>query len=202
MIEIGKSYRIKGNSALPVFADGAVVVVVDVRTTFGGPMVAVSAYGDPVWVLETCLEEIHTSPSLKIRLSNGATKPFYATSGAAGFDITANETVTINPGHWVPVHTGLYMQLPEGEELQIRSRSGIAKRDGLVVHQGIGTIDSDYRGEVIVMLRNVGLNARTIERGTRIAQGVIAPVCRYEFDVVDALDDTDRGVGGFGSTGA
>ena len=202
MIEIGKSYRIKGNSALPVFADGAVVVVSDVRTTFGGNIVAVSSYGDPVWVLETCLEEIHTSPSLKIRLSNGAKKPFYATSGAAGFDIAANETVTINPGHWVPVHTGLYMQIPEGEELQIRSRSGIAKRDGLVVHQGIGTIDSDYRGEVIVMIRNVGLKARAVERGTRIAQGVIAPVNRYEFDVVDALDDTERGAGGFGSTGA
>lgn len=184
-----------------MFADGAVVVVVDVRTTLGGNMVAVSSYGDPVWVLETCLEEIYIGPSLKIRLSNGATKPFYATSGAAGFDIAANETVTINPGHWVSVHTGLYMQIPEGEELQIRSRSGIAKRDGLVVHQGIGTIDSDYRGEVIVMLRNVGLNARTIERGTRIAQGVIAPVKRYEFDVVDALDDTVRGDGGFGSSG-
>ncbi len=140
-------------------------------------------------------------PSTPIRLTNGAPIPFYATAGAAGFDIAANETVTINPGHWVPVATGLHIQLPVEQELQIRSRSGIAKKDGLVVHQGIGTIDSDYRGEIFVMLRNTDLNARTVNRGDRIAQGVIAPVIRVEFEVVDKLDDTVRGDGGFGSSG-
>lgn len=137
----------------------------------------------------------------KIKLSDGASVPFYATDGSAGFDIAANETITINPGHWVRISTGLHIQLPVDQELQIRSRSGIAYRKGLVVHQGIGTIDSDYRGEVQVMLRNTGLNAVTVNCGDRIAQGVIAPVIRVEFEVVDKLDDTVRGDGGFGSSG-
>ena len=136
-----------------------------------------------------------------IHLTNNAPVPFYATAGAAGFDIAANETVTINPNSWVRISTGLHIQLPVDQELQIRSRSGIAYRKGLVVHQGIGTIDSDYRGEVQVMLRNTGLNAVTVNRGDRIAQGVIAPVIRVEFEVVDKLDDTVRGDAGFGSSG-
>lgn len=138
---------------------------------------------------------------MKIKLTNNATAPHYATPGAAGFDIAANETVTINPGTWERVATGLSVALPLDEELQIRSRSGMALRQGLVVHQGVGTIDSDYRGEIFVMLRNVGMEARTVKCGDRIAQGVVAKVAQVEFDVVDDLDETERGAGGFGSTG-
>lgn len=127
--------------------------------------------------------------------------PSYATSGASGFDIEAAENVTINPGHWVRIPTGLFVAIPDGYELQIRSRSGIAYREGLVVHQSVGTIDSDYRGEIFVVLRNVGLHARTITERTRIAQGIVAPYVRVTFNEVDDLPATDRGDGGFGSTG-
>lgn len=135
------------------------------------------------------------------RLSEHATIPSYATSGAAGFDLSAAEEITINPGHWVRISTGLAFEIPVGYEMQIRSRSGISYRQGLVVHQGVGTIDSDYRGDVQVMLRNTGLFARTVKIGDRIAQGVIATVVIAGFDEVDELCDSARGDNGFGSTG-
>ena len=135
------------------------------------------------------------------RLNKHAVIPEYATSGSAGFDLSATEEVTINPMSWVRVSTGLAFEIPVTHELQIRSRSGIAYRDGLIVHQGTGTIDSDYRGEVFVVLRNVGLHARTVKIGQRIAQGIIAPVEIVGFDVVDDLCDSERGSNGFGSTG-
>lgn len=139
--------------------------------------------------------------STKIKLSPGAQTPTYGTPGAAGFDLYSNEEITINPSQWAMVHTGVFIQLPEGHEMQIRSRSGMAARQGLIVHQGVGTIDEDYRGEIIVMLRNVGMDARTVRVGDRIAQGVVAKVERLEFQVVEELDETERGEGGFGSTG-
>lgn len=140
--------------------------------------------------------------NIKIKLLNEhAVIPEYATTGSAGFDLSATEEVTINPMSWVRVSTGLAFEIPVTHELQIRSRSGIAYRDGLIVHQAVGTIDSDYRGEVFVMLRNVGLHARTVKIGQRIAQGIIAPVDIVGFDVVDDLRDSERGSNGFGSTG-
>lgn len=194
MIEVGKKYR--------VHAGHEVMLVSYEKTIHLDQVPCLVTNGSMEWyVSEEELLPLPIPSTTKIRLTNNAPVPFYATAGAAGFDIAANETVTINPGHWVPVATGLHIQLPVEQELQIRSRSGIAKKDGLIVHQGIGTIDSDYRGEIFVMLRNTGLNARTVNRGDRIAQGVIAPVIRVEFEVVDKLDDTVRGDGGFGSSG-
>lgn len=127
--------------------------------------------------------------------------PEYATPGAAGMDLVSVEHVVIPPNSWVRISIGLAFAIPNGYEMQIRSRSGIAYRDGLIVHQGIGTIDSDYRGEVFIVLRNVGMSSRAVKKGQRIAQAVIAPVCKVSLDVVDDLGNTSRGNGGFGSTG-
>ena len=197
MIEIGKKYRVVGMDEKYGIINGSIVRVDGIDTAVSSAF----CQGD-TWT--AWLHFGNLSPILDaayIHLTNDAPIPTYATDGSAGFDIAANETVTINPGHWVRISTGVHIQLPVDQELQIRSRSGIAYRKGLVVHQGIGTIDSDYRGEVQVMLRNTGPNAVTVNRGDRIAQGVIAPVIRVEFEVVDKLDDTVRGEAGFGSSG-
>ena len=195
MVEIGKKYRVKSDESWHGFEIGCEVLIVENTGTESweavGPCGRQRAIGS---------EELGI-PNTRIRLANDAPVPTYATDGSAGFDIASNETITINPGHWVRISTGIHIQLPPDQELQIRSRSGIAYRKGLVVHQGIGTIDSDYRGEVQVMIRNTGMNAVTVNRGDRIAQGVIAPVIRIEFEVVDKLDDTVRGEAGFGSSG-
>lgn len=198
MIEVGKKYRVVGMDSDYVAINGDIIRVDGIDASVSSAYCQGGTWSG--WLYFENLIPISTTAT-KIRLTNDAPVPFYATAGAAGFDIAANETITINPGHWVPVATGLHIQLPVEQELQIRSRSGIAKKDGLVVHQGIGTIDSDYRGEIFVMLRNTGLNARTVNRGDRIAQGVIAPVIRVDFEVVDKLDDTVRGDAGFGSSG-
>lgn len=197
MIEIGKKYRVVG-------MDDDYSVINDSIVRVGGidPLISSAFCQGDTW--SAWLYFRNLSPILdtaKIHLTNDAPIPTYATDGSAGFDIASNETITINPGHWVRISTGIHIQLPPDQELQIRSRSGIAYRKGLVVHQGIGTIDSDYRGEVQVMIRNTGMNAVTVNRGDRIAQGVIAPVIRVDFEVVDKLDDTVRGDGGFGSSG-
>lgn len=198
MIEVGKKYRVVGMEGSYGVINGSLVAIDGIDEE-----VSCAFCRGNTWEGWLNFENLAPLPmaTTPIRLTNNAPVPFYATAGAAGFDIAANETVTINPGHWVPVATGLHIQLPVEQELQIRSRSGIAKKDGLVVHQGIGTIDSDYRGEIFVMLRNTGLKARTVNRGDRIAQGVIAPVIRVEFEVVEKLDDTVRGDAGFGSSG-
>lgn len=197
MIEIGKKYRVVGMDDDYSVINDSIVGVNAVDTTIS----SACCYGD-TWVGWLHFGNLASiAASAKIRLTNDAPIPTYATDGSAGFDIASNETITINPGHWVRISTGIHIQLPPDQELQIRSRSGIAYRKGLVVHQGIGTIDSDYRGEVQVMLRNTGLNAVEVKRGDRIAQGVIAPVIRVEFEVVDKLDDTVRGEAGFGSSG-
>ncbi len=129
--------------------------------------------------------------------------PAYQTAGAAGADLCAAiaEPLTLQPLQRVLVPTGLALAIPAGFEGQVRPRSGIAVKRGLTVPNAPGTIDSDYRGELFVALVNLDPQPQTIVRGERIAQLVIAPVVQAQFAVVDALDSTDRGTGGFGSTG-
>jgi dUTP pyrophosphatase len=135
--------------------------------------------------------------------ANGLPLPSYATAGAAGMDLfAAVETlVTIEPGKRALIPTGLAIALPPGFELQIRPRSGLALRHGIVLPNSPGTIDEDYRGELQVILLNAGDAPFTIERGARIAQAILAPVVRGCWREVTNLDDTARGSGGFGSTG-
>lgn len=137
------------------------------------------------------------------RLPNGAGLPLpaYATSGAAGMDIVSAEQVTIAPGARLAVATGLAVAIPEGFEIQVRPRSGLALKHGISVPNTPGTIDSDYRGELKVILVNLGHEPFAIARGDRIAQLVLAPVVQAVWDEVADLDATERGEGGFGSTG-
>ena len=137
------------------------------------------------------------------RLPNGGGLPLpaYASDGAAGMDVVAAETLTLRPGTRHAVATGFAMAIPAGYEVQVRPRSGLALKHGVTCLNTPGTIDSDYRGEVKVILANLGSDAFPIARGERIAQLVAAPVQRAVFAEVAALDDTVRGTGGFGSTG-
>ena len=137
------------------------------------------------------------------RLPNGVglELPRYATVGAAGMDVVSAETVSIAPGARHPVATGLALAIPQGYEIQVRPRSGLALKHGVTVPNTPGTIDSDYRGELKVIMINHGAEPFAIERGDRVAQLVLAPVTQAAWDVVDELDETDRGEGGFGSTG-
>jgi dUTP pyrophosphatase len=129
--------------------------------------------------------------------------PKYMSEGAAGMDITADIEGTINlaPGGRAGVATGLAIALPIGFEAQVRPRSGLARDHGVTVLNSPGTIDSDYRGEIVVLLVNHGSVAVDITRGMRIAQLVIAPVVQAQMESVTALSTTQRGAGGFGSTG-
>lgn len=129
--------------------------------------------------------------------------PAYQTAGAAGMDLVAAvaDPVDIAPGDVKAVPTGIAVAVPDGYEAQVRARSGLALRHGLMLVNGPGTVDADYRGEVMVILGNVGRETYVVRRGTRIAQMVIAPVVRAALDVVAELDDTARGAGGFGHTG-
>ena len=133
----------------------------------------------------------------------GLPLPAYATGGAAGMDLLAAvvDTVILSPGARLLVPTGLAVALPPGHELQIRPRSGLALRHGITLPNAPGTIDEDFRGEVGVIVMNAGDAPFAIERGMRIAQAVLCPVLRAGWDEVDALDDTVRAAGGFGSTG-
>ena len=133
----------------------------------------------------------------------GLPLPAYATDGAAGMDVVAAipEPLILAPGSRAAVPTGLAMAIPPGFEVQVRPRSGLAARHGLTVANAPGTIDADYRGEVKVLLINLGPDPVTIEPAMRIAQLVPAAVTRARLTVVDTLDDTARGAGGFGSTG-
>lgn len=133
------------------------------------------------------------------KLHSDAVIPQYATSGSAGFDISANEEVMIHSGQCKAISTGLAFAIPEGYELQIRPRSGLSLKTYLRVI--IGTVDSDYRGEVRIIMENTGDDSKRITKGERIAQGIIAPIQQVVFDEVTELDETDRGAGGFGSTG-
>ena len=136
----------------------------------------------------------------------GLPLPAYETAGAAGMDLRAavpeHEPVTLRPGDRVMAPTGLCMAIPEGFEVQVRPRSGLAAKAGVTCLNTPGTIDSDYRGEVKVILINLGPDDFIIRRGDRIAQMVVAPVVQAAWRETDRLDDTDRGAGGFGSTGA
>lgn len=131
----------------------------------------------------------------------GLPLPVYATNGAAGMDVVSAEDVTIAPGARHAVATGLAVAIPHGFEIQVRPRSGLALKHGISVPNTPGTIDSDYRGELKVILMNHGADAFDIRRGDRIAQLVLAPVTRASWLPVDELDETERGEGGFGSTG-
>lgn len=130
--------------------------------------------------------------------------PAYETPQSAGMDLAAaiDAPLTIAPGERALVPTGLAIALPNGHEAQIRPRSGLAARHGLTLLNTPGTIDADYRGEIKIIVVNLGREAFAIKRGMRIAQMIVAPVSRAEFVEVDALPDTERGAGGFGSTGA
>jgi dUTP pyrophosphatase len=127
--------------------------------------------------------------------------PSYATSGAAGMDVLAAEDAILPPGGRHAVATGLALAVPDGFEMQVRPRSGLALKHGISLPNTPGTIDSDYRGELKVILINHGDREFKVRRGDRIAQLVLAPVVRASWLKVDELDDTARGEGGFGSTG-
>ena len=135
--------------------------------------------------------------------SEGLALPAYATNGAAGMDLLAAVAapMVIAPGQRVLVPTGLAIALPPGFELQVRPRSGLALKNGIILPNSPGTIDEDYRGELQVIVMNAGNEPFTVERGMRIAQAVLAPVVRVGWVEVAELDATARGVGGFGSTG-
>lgn len=137
------------------------------------------------------------------RLPNGEglELPGYATEGAAGMDIVSAEDVTIAPGARHAVATGLALAIPPGYEIQVRPRSGLALKHGITVPNTPGTIDSDYRGELKIILINHSPEPFAIARGDRVAQLVLAPVVQAAWIEVDELDDTARGTGGFGSTG-
>lgn len=137
------------------------------------------------------------------RLPHGLDLPLpnYATAGAAGMDAVSAEDVTLEPGARHAVATGLSLAIPEGFEIQVRPRSGLALKNGITVPNTPGTIDSDYRGELKVILINHGSEPFSIARGDRVAQLVLAPVVQAAWNEVSELDDTDRGTGGFGSTG-
>ncbi len=135
----------------------------------------------------------------------GLPLPAYETAGAAGMDLRAaiaeDAPLVLRPGDRAAAPTGLVLALPEGYEGQVRPRSGLAFKNGVTLVNAPGTIDADYRGEVIVLLINHGEEAHTIRRGDRIAQLIIAPVIRVVLGEVETLDETGRGAGGFGSTG-
>ena len=137
------------------------------------------------------------------RLPHGADLPLpaYATNGAAGMDVVAAEALTLEPGNRAAVATGFAVAIPDGYEIQVRPRSGLALKHGITCLNTPGTIDSDYRGEIKVILANLGDAPFPIARGDRIAQLVPAAVQRADIAEVDELDDTARGHGGFGSTG-
>ena len=137
------------------------------------------------------------------RLSKNIKLPKYETNGSSGMDLSANidKQIKIEPGKTSIIPTGISVSIPKNFEIQIRSRSGLAAKSQISVLNSPGTIDADYRGELKVILINLSNKIFVVERGTRIAQMVLCPIVKAKFKEVDSLDDTDRGVGGFGSTG-
>ena len=140
---------------------------------------------------------------VKLVAQEGAVVPSYKTAGAAGADVCAflSEPVTIAPGSFAMIPTVLFFEIPQGYEIQVRPRSGLAAKYGVTVLNAPGTIDSDYRGEICVILINHGKKDFQIEPGMRVAQMVFSKVTQVDFKEVDVLDETSRGEGGFGSTG-
>lgn len=152
------------------------------------------------------------SPAVKLVWDEGADSsvplPSYETSGAAGADVRANlpvesrvEGIELQPGARVLIPTGLRVEIPQGYEMQVRPRSGLALKHGIMLVNSPGTIDSDYRGPLGVIVMNAGDAPFTIRHGERIAQLIVAPVVQARFDLTNELGDTSRGIGGFGSTG-
>jgi len=137
------------------------------------------------------------------RLSSKVTIPKYKTKGSSGMDIAAyiENNVEINPGEKAIIPSGLSISIPNGFEVQIRPRSGLAAKNGISVLNTPGTIDSDYRGEIKVILINLGKEKFFVENGMRIAQMVVCPIVQADFEEVKELSNTNRGTGGFGSTG-
>ncbi len=136
------------------------------------------------------------------RLSKEVSLPKYETNGSSGMDLSANVNTNINPGKTAIIPTGLALSIPEGFEVQIRPRSGLAAKQQISVLNTPGTIDADYRGEIKVILINLGHHSFKVEKGLRIAQMVLCPIVKAQLKEVDELNDTKRGKGGFGSTGA
>lgn len=138
-----------------------------------------------------------------LRNGEGMPLPGYASAGAAGMDLVAalQAPLTLKPGERAAVPTGIALALPEGYEAQVRPRSGLALKHGLAVLNSPGTIDADYRGEIQVILANLGTKPVTLARGERVAQLVVAPVARIAWTPVEALPASERGARGFGSTG-
>jgi dUTP pyrophosphatase len=150
----------------------------------------------------------HPPVTIEVRIqrlphAEGLPLPAYATDGAAGADLCAavESALILEPGERAAVPTGLVLEVPNGYEGQVRPRSGLAIRAGLTIVNAPGTIDSDYRGELKVLLVNLGSDPITIERGDRIAQLLVAPVTRASFTESESLTASERGEGGFGSTG-
>ena len=148
-------------------------------------------------VAETTTNKI----SIKFKPAEGAMLPEYKTSGAAGADVCSNEDCSINPGSWKMVSTGLFPEIPENFEIQVRSRSGLAAKNGVFVLNSPGTVDSDYRGEIKVILANMSDKVFEVRKGDRIAQLVVTPVRQADFSIVSEISETERSEGGFGSTG-
>jgi dUTP pyrophosphatase len=144
-----------------------------------------------------------TEVIVKLVAEEGAAVPEYKTEGSAGADLRAflRRALTLAPGERAAVPTGIRIELPPGYEAQVRPRSGLALKNGITCLNSPGTIDSDYRGEIKVILINLGREIATIESGDRIAQLLVAPVARALFRAVESLEETERGSGGFGSTG-
>jgi len=139
--------------------------------------------------------------SIPVVVADGASLPRYQTEGSAGMDLVSTEPVELAPGERKLVGTGIHVAIPAGFEGQVRPRSGLAVRHGISMVNTPGTIDSDYRGEIKVLLINLGDSVVKLGQGERVAQLVICPVMRADWLVVKSLDDTERGGGGFGSTG-
>ena len=137
------------------------------------------------------------------RLSKKVQLPKYETSGSSGMDLTANieSNIIISPGETATIPTGISLAIPKGFEIQIRPRSGLAAKQKITVLNTPGTIDADYRGEIKVILINLGQESFKVEKGLRIAQMVVCPVMQAQLKEVDDLNETERGKGGFGSTG-
>lgn len=141
-------------------------------------------------------------PTIRVTLEEGARLPEYKTAGAAGMDLCTKSDVELSPMERRLVPTGVRMAIPAGYEGQVRPRSGLAIKHGLTLVNTPGTIDSDYRGEIQCILINLGSETVRLAAGERIAQLVVVPIVQARLDVVESLDETERGEGGFGSTGS
>jgi dUTP pyrophosphatase len=138
---------------------------------------------------------------MRISLSEDATLPSYKTEGSAGLDLSCSEDFELEPLERKLIGTGIRIEVPQGFEAQVRPRSGLAIKQGVTMVNSPGTIDSDYRGEVKLIMVNLSQQKVSFKKGDRVAQLVICPVARVELEVVESLDETGRGEGGFGSTG-